>query len=146
MLSYVERTLVPGESVKFRTRPHVLWMVNSFWRVVGWATVFVLLVNQHWLLAPLLAAYIVTPYFSHEYVITSRRIVLKGGLIARQTAELRLQKVESVVVDQSLMGRLLNYGDVLVVGTGGSEAKALLVSNPWGIREAFMASEEGGKA
>src|SRR5258706_3039667 len=53
-----------------------------------------------------------------ELVLTDRRIITKRGLIRRDTVEMNLSKVESVHVNQGLMGRMLNYGDVTVVGTG----------------------------
>src|SRR5258708_3578787 len=55
-----------------------------------------------------------------ELVLTDRRIITKRGLISRDTVEMNLAKVESVHVNQSLLCRMLNYGDVTVVGTGSS--------------------------
>jgi len=53
-----------------------------------------------------------------EIDVTDRRIVYKRGLIRRYTVEMNMDKVESVDVDQSIFGRLLNYGDVTIRGTG----------------------------
>ena len=53
-------------------------------------------------------------------VLTDRRIITKRGLIARDTVEMNLGKVESLHVSQGLLGRMLNYGDLTVVGTGAS--------------------------
>lgn len=55
-----------------------------------------------------------------ELVLTDRRIITKRGLISRDTVEMNLSKVESLHVNQGLMGRILDYGDVTVVGTGAS--------------------------
>ncbi|MEN6587684.1 MAG: PH domain-containing protein [Sulfuricella sp.] len=55
-----------------------------------------------------------------ELVLTDRRIITKRGLVSRDTVEINLNKVESLHVNQGLMGRILNYGDVTVVGTGAS--------------------------
>ena len=50
--------------------------------------------------------------------MTDRRVVYKRGFIKRHTIEMNMDKVESVDVDQSIFGRLLNYGDITVHGTG----------------------------
>ena len=56
-----------------------------------------------------------------EIDVTNRRIVYKKGFIRRHTVELNMDKVASVDVDQSVFGRLLNYGDITVHGTGDSD-------------------------
>ncbi len=53
-----------------------------------------------------------------EIDVTNRRIVYKRGFIKRHTVEMNMDKVESVDVDQSVLGRLLNYGDITIHGTG----------------------------
>jgi uncharacterized membrane protein YdbT with pleckstrin-like domain len=53
-----------------------------------------------------------------EIDVTNRRIVYKRGFIKRHTVEMNMDKVESVDVDQSIFGRLLNYGDITIRGTG----------------------------
>jgi uncharacterized membrane protein YdbT with pleckstrin-like domain len=53
-----------------------------------------------------------------EVDVTDRRIVYKRGFIKRHTVELNMDKVESVDVDQSVLGRLLDYGDITIRGTG----------------------------
>ena len=53
-----------------------------------------------------------------EIDITDRRIVYKRGFIRRHTVEMNMDKVESVDVDQSILGRVFNYGDVVIRGTG----------------------------
>ena len=47
-----------------------------------------------------------------ETDVTNLRVVHKTGFIKRQTFEMSLDKVESVDVNQSILGRILNYGDV----------------------------------
>jgi uncharacterized membrane protein YdbT with pleckstrin-like domain len=70
-----------------------------------------------------------------ELVLTDRRIITKRGLISRNTVEMNLNKVESVHVDQSLMGRIFNYGDITVVGTGSSLEPLLGISSPLELRK-----------
>ena len=53
-----------------------------------------------------------------EIDVTDRRVVYKCGFINRHTVEMNMDKVESVDVDQSILGRLLDYGDITIRGTG----------------------------
>lgn len=65
-----------------------------------------------------------------ELVITNKRVIAKFGLISRQTVELKNSKVESVQVNQSIMGRMLNFGSVVVSGAGGPQAPIPNISAP----------------
>jgi uncharacterized membrane protein YdbT with pleckstrin-like domain len=70
-----------------------------------------------------------------ELVLTDRRIITKRGLISRDTVEMNLAKIESVHVNQGLLGRMLNYGDVTVVGTGASLEPLLGIAKPLDLRK-----------
>ena len=70
-----------------------------------------------------------------ELVLTDRRIITKRGLVSRDTVEMNLNKVESLHVNQSLMGRILNYGDVTVVGTGASLEPLRGIARPLELRK-----------
>ena len=54
--------------------------------------------------------------------MTDRRIIYKRGFINRHTEEMNMDKVASVDVDQSILGRILDYGTVHLMGTGGGQA------------------------
>jgi uncharacterized membrane protein YdbT with pleckstrin-like domain len=69
-----------------------------------------------------------------EIVITDRRIILKTGLISRRTIEMNTDKVESVDVRQDPIARLLNYGDIIVRGTGSGIEPVKAVDNPLEFR------------
>ena len=55
---------------------------------------------------------------TYDYAITNKRVIAKSGLIKRDVMEIRLGKVESVDVKQSILGRIFGYGDVVLTGTG----------------------------
>jgi uncharacterized membrane protein YdbT with pleckstrin-like domain len=63
---------------------------------------------------------------------------MKTGLIARRTLELNLSKVESVLVDQSVLGRLLGFGDVIIIGTGGTREIFTDIRTPSVFRKKFQ--------
>ena len=71
-----------------------------------------------------------------ELALTNKRVIAKVGLIRRDTVELRLEKIESLMVNQSIFGRMLNYGSVSVTGTGGTKTPIPYISNPASFRMA----------
>ena len=73
-----------------------------------------------------------------EFVITNKRIIMKTGLISRKTFEMNLQKIESVNVNQSFWGRILGFGTVTIIGTGGSKESFSDISNPLLFRRKFQ--------
>lgn len=81
-------------------------------------------------------------YKSTEVVVTNKRLVIKRGFIARKTFELLLQKTETVGVDQGVMGRILNFGTVTAIGTGGSHGSIDYISKPMAFRAAFQEAVE----
>jgi hypothetical protein len=74
-----------------------------------------------------------------ELAITNRRVIYKRGFIWRQTTEMNMSKVETVVVEQTLLGRLLNYGTVHIRGTGQSIEHLRFIAAPLNVRNAVTA-------
>jgi uncharacterized membrane protein YdbT with pleckstrin-like domain len=77
--------------------------------------------------------------YTTELAITDKRIIAKFGLISRSTVELRLEKVESVQVDQSILGRMFNYGTIVVAGAGAPKAPIPGISSPLEFRSRLNA-------
>jgi len=119
-MGYVDSNLMKGESVLYRA--HLHWVI-FFWP----ALLFFLIV-------PLVVAMIRNA--TSEFAVTNRRVIVKVGLISRTTLEINLAKVESIGVDQSLLGRLLSYGTIVVVGTGGTREPFKDIADPMGFRRA----------
>jgi uncharacterized membrane protein YdbT with pleckstrin-like domain len=69
-----------------------------------------------------------------ETDVTNFRVVHKEGFIQRRTFEMNLDKVESVDVTQSIPGRLLNYGDVLIRGVGEGDKDIRMIGSPLQFR------------
>lgn len=102
--------------------------------------------NYHWILYfnHLISSLItlgVYPYlvskFS-EFGITNKRLIIKTGILSRRTLELNLSKIESVNVNQSLLGRMLGYGSIGVIGTGGTKEYFVSIKNPLEFRRKFQ--------
>ncbi|ESQ80034.1 PH domain-containing protein [Asticcacaulis sp. YBE204] len=76
-------------------------------------------------------------YFNSDFVLTDRRVLSKFGLLSRTTSEQRLSKVESIHVYQSLIGRLLNFGNVTITGTGSSTTTFGPMADPIACKKAI---------
>jgi len=91
----------------------------------------ILLIGGLFIAIPLIAKH------TTELVMTNRRIIAKFGLVSRNTFELNLSKIESIRVEQGILGRILNYGDVFVIGTGGSKEPITRISHPLEFRRRY---------
>jgi uncharacterized membrane protein YdbT with pleckstrin-like domain len=81
---------------------------------------------------------------THAYGVTDRRVIARVGWLSVRTADLSVAKVESLVIEQSPAGRVFGYGDVKVVGTGGSAESFRGVRDPIGFRKAVNAASGRG--
>ena len=79
--------------------------------------------------------------WSSEFAITNKRVIIKIGLISRHTLEMNLSKVESINVDQSITGRILGYGSITVIGTGGTTELFHNIANPMEFRRQFQSHQ-----
>ena len=125
-MSYVDSVLQPGETVRYRGDIHwkvyvpgllvlvvglLCFSLGPFGAVLGVIVVIA---------AACLLAWAWLQRATTEIAVTNRRIIYKRGFIERRTIEMNMDKVESVDVNQSVLGRLLDYGDIIVRGTGAS--------------------------
>jgi len=145
-LGYVDRHLLAGERVVYRTRSHwIMFARPAALTVLGAAAALVLrrAADAPWLwmtgaaVAGAGAVWWLARYIelmTSEFAVTSSRLILKVGLISRHTTEILLSKVEAIAVDQGLLGRLLNFGDLTVTGTGGAREVFTRVRDPIGLR------------
>jgi uncharacterized membrane protein YdbT with pleckstrin-like domain len=69
-----------------------------------------------------------------EFAITNKRVVVKTGFLRRSTIELLLSKIESINVNQTFAGRLLNYGTIIITGTGTTHEPLYNIANPLDFR------------
>jgi len=142
----VERHLLAGERVLYKTRLHWVLFIKPALIVLAGVILMVLLrqVQDPWwlwifgasgALIGLVWAFVhYIEVMTSEFAVTSSRLIFKVGLISRYTTELLLAKVESIGVQQGLIGRLLNYGDLTVTGTGGAREVFRRVRDPIGFR------------
>jgi uncharacterized membrane protein YdbT with pleckstrin-like domain len=148
-MSYVERVLQPGEQVRHISSIHwiVYWpgvavallavaafwfsekrLLTGVWLYTGYALVLgaVVLLVQEWFQS-----------WITEIAVTNRRVIYKKGLIRFHTNEMNTDKVESVQVDQSFLGRMFDYGNVKILGTGEGFETLRTIASPLKLRNSI---------
>lgn len=147
MSSYVERVLQPGEQVRHLATIH--WIIYLPGLVILVLSLVVLIAGNAYpvsapvweILSAILAAIALIVIFRAwfyrwitEIAVTDRRVIYKTGFIRRETNEMHMDKVESVRVEQSILGRILDYGDVKVLGTGEGFETIRTIAAPLDLR------------
>lgn len=137
MKSYVEGALVKDEKIVHLG--HIsLW---SLWHLI--ALGLVLLPAFGLGLIFLIMAYV--RYKTTELAITTKRVIVKFGLIRRRTIEININKVESIQVDQEILGRIFNFGTLVISGAGNPQAPVAGISSPMDFRRAFIEAQDQAK-
>lgn len=152
-MRYVQNNLLTDEKIIYAVRPH--WIIYS--NGVGFL-LFALLIYLYapvWFYRPVYETWTISEilvggciilgiygiiksiifYLTSEYAITNRRVVIKIGWIQRRSLEIFLEKAEGVLVDQSIPGRILNYGSVNIIGTGGTDNRFPFIPSPLKFRK-----------
>lgn len=153
MATYIEHILTPDETVRATARitgwiwfgPIVVSLVILGMLGVALLTPSIrqqpdLVIGAAVVAAGLLCAILLGPWIKQgttNMVVTDRRVIAKFGLISRRAIEMRISKIESIQVDQTLLGRMLNYGTVMVHGTGGAFEPLSIVADPLAFKRAI---------
>ena len=155
-MRYVRRVLQPGETIVYATKLHWLIYVQTILLLIACVIIAGAALftsdNQSITLALEIAAIIFALLAmasglrafirraTTELAVTDHRVIYKSGLLSRHTIEMNRDKVESVDVDQSLLGRIFGYGTVIVRGTGGSLEPIRNIGDPLTFRSHITAS------
>jgi uncharacterized membrane protein YdbT with pleckstrin-like domain len=155
-LSYVEKHLVSGETLQYQTKLHWVVMLGHaglalFLDLLGIGLVVVATSQRknpefHSGILAILAIVLLVisaglfvagaiKRGATEMALTNKRIIVKTGLATRRTIELLLSKIESIVVEEPAIGRMLGYGTVIIRGTGGTPEVFEKISRPLEFRE-----------
>ena len=150
-MSYISKTLVPGEKVVYQTRLHWIVMLGHIigaivlWGLGGYVLWYVYshqqmeVSNRHVAAyggAALLVCGLILLFAgtlrrnATEMAVTTRRVVVKTGLASRRTIEMLLNKVETIEVTEPGMGRILGYGSITMIGTGGTSEQFHKIAKP----------------
>ena len=149
-MSYVERVLQPGEQVRHISSIHWIvywpgvavallamaayWFGATRWLPTAWlytayalALVAVVLLVREWY-----------QWWITEIAVTNRRVIYKRGLIRLHTNEMNMDKVESVQVGQSFLGRMFDFGTVKILGTGEGIEALRTIASPIKLRNSIV--------
>src|SRR3990172_7555458 len=162
-MGYVDTNLIPGESVAYRARLH--WIVFAPALLVGLvldlagmglllaaflgrapggqasvpmivAAAVLLLVGSAWIAAGAVR------WNATEITVTTRRVLIKTGVLTIHTTEILLAKVESVSIEESPIARLLGFGKVTIHGTGGTPGTFESIAHPHAFRRQVQSQIE----
>jgi uncharacterized membrane protein YdbT with pleckstrin-like domain len=151
---YIDDILQPGEKVLYSTNAHWVfympaigaWILAIILFILSRTTTvegLVLLYLSASAIVALAALYWTVKAWFHRWTtetdVTNMRVVHKTGFIKRRTFEMALDKVESVDVNQSILGRLLNYGDVTIQGVGEGRENITTIGAPLDFRNHITA-------
>lgn len=154
-MGYIERNLIPGEQIVYRTGLHWSVLIGpvslaaAF--LAGGIALSIYSYGNSGLKGPsgpvlgaigLLLILAIATFLSGivrrnstEMAVTNKRVVAKAGLATRRTFELLLSKIESIGVDESLTGRMLGFGTVIIHGTGGTPETFPKIAHPFEFRK-----------
>lgn len=122
-MSYIDEVLLRDEKITHRARLH--WSV--FFSLASILTLSI-------------AGFIRRA--TSEFAVTNKRVIIKTGVLTRKTLELNLVKIESVAVDQSLLGRMFNCGTITIIGSGGTRESFPSIGSPLAFRRAVQEAIE----
>lgn len=123
-MSYIEESLSAGEEISTLFKLH--WVAHI--PMVLW-----------------LLLVITFPFAIYEYLrlrhteqgVTNKRVIFKTGIISRKSEEMKLASIETVEIDQGIIGRILGYGSVKVTGRGTSDVIFRLIDDPMSVKRAI---------
>lgn len=173
LMGYIERNLIAGERVVYKTRTHWwLWassLLATALLVVGLqpAIPVILDLSRRYLPTFDVTAETTTyltygvlflavmgglnslakllQWLTDEIGVTTLRIISKRGWIVRSVTEVALTKFEACELSESLLGRLLGYKTLIVTGTGGTSHRFTMVRHARTLRDHILAQAANGQ-
>ena len=145
-MAYIEKSLSAGESIHAQFRLHwFVWVPAVFWLLVALALIAVgalLGVVEPLAIAALVAGVLVLMYalfrmvrlMSIEQGVTNKRVIIKRGIISRNTDEMKLASIETVEIDQGVLGRIFGFGTIKITGRGISDVVFQSIDDPMAVK------------
>jgi uncharacterized membrane protein YdbT with pleckstrin-like domain len=164
-MSYIERNLIPGEKIMYRTGIHwsVLVGPTRVAAIIAAPGIALLAYRDRiagnqipvdavaaagialLVVAAIVLAYNVIKRNATEIAVTDRRVIIKTGMTSRRSLEIMIAKVESIGIDETVMGRVLGYGTVVIHGTGGTPEPFHKIAHPSEFRREVQQQVDGAK-
>ena len=146
-MSYIDSNLLDGEHVVFRTRLHWLLFMGPFLFIAivllpaTWFLTSGPWSSYAWIPMALGALVLVATFIkrqSSDFAVTNKRVMMKVGVFSTRSIELLLNKIEAIAVEQSLLGRMVGYGDIVITGSGGTKETFSRIQSPLEFRRAVQ--------
>ena len=142
-MSYVDEHLNSGEEVAFRTTLHpivfaipAIFTAISILFAIQSATRDFAVVTFG--LAIIVGIFVAIQNATSEFAVTTSRVIIKVGWLNRRTVELQLTKVEGITVEQDILGRIFDFGTIVVGGTGGTKEPFKYIRSPIEFRKSVQ--------
>jgi uncharacterized membrane protein YdbT with pleckstrin-like domain len=136
-VGYIESNLLADEKIIYKARLHGIIFVKPVALIVL-GVIFLFIQPIIGSLVVVIGVVAIIPslidYLSSEFGVTNKRVIIKIGFLRRRTVELLLRQVEAISVDQSVLGRMLDFGSVTLTGTGGVREVFHNISVPLELR------------
>ena len=148
-MSYIDRNLLADERVIFRTRKHLIIFLtpvilsilalypffsdNFFLREIA---------RLIWIVALILWGHTFLIYYTSEFAVTNKRVMMKEGFFYRHANEMRLATIARVDIDQSLLGQLFNYGNIAINSFGTSVDNFSQIASPNAFQKAVQEAQQ----
>lgn len=143
-VGYIDRNLLPDEQILFRTKKHIIvffypmvWLILSVFITIYMKDNFILekLIWAPWVMGALFWGAVGLEYFSSDFAVTNKRIMMREGFFYRHANEMRLSTISQVNVDQSPFGQILGYGIVTLQAFGAMDSFTT-ISRPFEFQRA----------
>lgn len=150
-MSYVDNTLLAGETITLRGKVHWIIFVPTIF-------LFIIAAVLYYGMNQLVLGFVITCFgffaaframvyfFTTELAVTDQRVLAKFGWIRRSTFELNLARVTGVNIEQSVIGRIFNYGNITVRGMGGDYTPIPAIRDPLVFRHEVLGEVERREA
>ena len=125
-MGYIQDSLSDGEEVRALFKLH--------WVAKIWLIIWIVLAIPTLGITLLLALWEWLKLRSIEQGVTNKRVILKRGIISRQTEEMKISSIETVEIIQGVMGRIFGYGNIKVTGRGLSDLIFVKINDPMDVK------------
>lgn len=141
-MSYIKNNLNTAEKLKYHSRislkpiiiNYVFLVLVGFF--VGYGiTDFILGLTIATIVFIVYLPFVLIAYFGSEFGVTGKRVISKKGIISRNASEMNLSSIESVNIDQSVIGRILNFGSLKISGRGTTSVDFDNIDEPVKVRK-----------
>ena len=120
-MSYIEKTLGSNERILYRVNYHWLWTAIAVLSLIFLGT---------FIIGIFIFLYMMIKKWTTERCITNYRLIQKTGWIARNTQEIRIDRMEEINLKQTIIDRIFDSGNIIVTGEGEGELELKFIDEP----------------